>query len=52
MIENIDRLIKLVRERFPNWESFSDSQFVEEEIDYKKKSIAKARDKLSETVMK
>jgi len=52
MIDTIERLIQLVREKYPDWASFEDSRFVEEEIDYKKRSIVKAKERLSKTVLK
>ncbi|MBN1460436.1 MAG: DUF2461 family protein [Armatimonadetes bacterium] len=52
MIENTDRLVELVRERHPDWASFQDSGFVKDEIEYKKRSIAKAKEKLSEKAIR
>lgn len=39
----IQELLTLVNRRFPGWTGFKDPRFVEEEIGYKQKTIAKAR---------
>jgi 5-methylcytosine-specific restriction enzyme B len=44
----LDRLLAIVLARYPNWEGFSDPRFTADEVDYKHKSIEKARTRLSE----
>lgn len=44
---HIPELIKLVRHRYPNWDGFDHPPFMEEELDYKYATIAKAKELLS-----
>lgn len=46
--QKIGELVALIRREFPNWNGFSDSGFVEEEIEYKQATVSKAREMLSE----
>ncbi len=43
----LNDLLALLRQRFPDWNSFDHPGFVEEEVAYKQATIAKARDLLS-----
>lgn len=45
--EQLDRIVQALRSQYPGWESFDDPRFIEDEITYKKKTIAKAADLLS-----
>ncbi len=47
----VQELISLVQRRYPNWQDFSHSDFVREEIDYKRATIAKAQEWLSQDVL-
>jgi energy-coupling factor transporter ATP-binding protein EcfA2 len=44
--DKIDRLLHLVRKRYPNWQGFSDPDFVKDEIDYKQATALKSRELL------
>jgi len=46
--QKIGKLVALIRREFPNWNGFSDSGFVKEEIEYKQATVSKARELLSE----
>lgn len=48
----IKELLALLNRRFPGWTGFKDPRFVEEEIGYKQKTIAKARALLSSDELK
>ena len=41
--QKIDEIVALVHKRFPNWQGFSDADFMEDEVNYKQETIAKAR---------
>lgn len=43
------KLVDLVNQKYPNWEGFSDSRFLDDEVRYKQAAIAKARDLLSKS---
>jgi hypothetical protein len=47
---HIGRLVELVRIRFPGWASFSDTRFEQDEILYKRKASAKAKEQLDPVV--
>ncbi len=44
----IDDLVALVRRKYPDWNSFSDPSFVDDEVAYKQATVAKAAELLSE----
>lgn len=46
--EKIEDLVSLMQKTYPGWTSFSDSSYLEDETDYKRVAIAKARELLSE----
>jgi hypothetical protein len=43
-----DELVRLVRKRYPDWDNFAHPAFVKDEIDYKRKAAARARELLGE----
>jgi 5-methylcytosine-specific restriction protein B len=45
--ETIEKLLELVRKRFPGWVSFSDERFVKDEIDYKRRASHRAQEMLN-----
>jgi hypothetical protein len=45
--DQIARILDTIRSQYPGWESFDHPEFVEDEISYKRKTIAKATDMLS-----
>jgi hypothetical protein len=49
---HIARLVDLVRVRFPGWSSFSDPRLEQDEILYKLKASAKAKEQLDATVFR
>lgn len=46
--EQVSRVLRLLRQRYPDWSGFSDPRFEEEEIGYKQAAIEKARELLGE----
>jgi len=50
--EKSKKLYDLILKAYPGWTGFEDSRFVKDEIDYKKKTIQKAREVLSESELK
>ncbi|MEM8857832.1 MAG: AAA family ATPase [Chloroflexota bacterium] len=45
-------LIRLVNEKYPNWEGFTHADFVSDEIDYKRKAVAKTRELIGRKAFK
>ncbi len=43
------RMLELVRLRYPNWSGFSDPSFVKDEVEYKHRTITKAKELLDES---
>jgi hypothetical protein len=43
----VDTLLNLVTEQYPDWQGFSDPRFVSDEINYKRATAAKAQNLLS-----
>jgi 5-methylcytosine-specific restriction protein B len=50
--QRILELVSLLQRRYPQWQSFADPRFVQDEISYKQATIAKARELLSEGELK
>ena len=44
----VQELVRLVQNRYPDWQDFTHSDFVEEEVAYKQATIAKAKEWLSQ----
>jgi hypothetical protein len=44
-----ERMLELVRLRYPNWSGFSDPSFVKDEVEYKHRTITKAKELLAES---
>jgi hypothetical protein len=44
-----ERMLDLVRLRYPSWSGFSDPSFVKDEVEYKQKTIAKAKELINES---
>lgn len=48
----VNRLLTLVRRRYPRWEGFADPRSREDEIDYKQEAILRAADLLDKTELR
>ncbi len=46
--QKIEDLVSLMQKTYPGWTNFSDSSYLEDETDYKREAIAKAKELLSE----
>ena len=46
-MEKRDAILKLVRQRFPQWTAFNDPEFERQEVTYKHETISKARERLN-----
>jgi len=51
-LEQLDRIVQAIQSFYPGWQSFDDPRFIADEIDYKKRMIAKANDQLSATELR
>ncbi|MCA9920686.1 MAG: hypothetical protein KC445_22190, partial [Anaerolineales bacterium] len=47
----VQELIQLIRQRYPEWESFAHPDFMADEISYKQATIAKAQNWLNQTAL-
>lgn len=50
--QKIKELVELLHKWYPKWKGFSDPEFMEDEINYKKATIEKAKELLSEAELK